>query len=112
MFKTLAIALKKHAMYRQTIKELSKLEDRELRDIGIERSMIESLAREAADIEENKSKPNFFIDFFKIRTEKDRIEEYLSESANTSDLENRLRNVDRGLAPWQIRVTLGSQGWI
>ncbi|WCR09007.1 DUF1127 domain-containing protein [Paracoccus fistulariae] len=38
----------RRAVYRQTVRELSALTTRELDDLGISRSMIRSLAQEAA----------------------------------------------------------------
>jgi uncharacterized protein YjiS (DUF1127 family) len=38
----------RYAAYRQTIRELSKLDDRELRDVGLTRGDILSIARGAA----------------------------------------------------------------
>ncbi len=50
---TLAIAAvktnaRKYALYRQTLRELNALTDRELNDLGIHASMIDGIAREAA----------------------------------------------------------------
>jgi uncharacterized protein YjiS (DUF1127 family) len=50
---TLAIAtvktnVRKYALYRQTLRELNALTDREMNDLGIHASMIEQIAREAA----------------------------------------------------------------
>lgn len=36
-----------HRLYRQTLRELSTLTDRELTDLGIHRSMIREIARES-----------------------------------------------------------------
>jgi uncharacterized protein YjiS (DUF1127 family) len=111
MIKAMISAYRKHATYRSTYKELSKLSDHELDDLGIGRYMIETVAKEAAYGKEKTSNFNLFKLLFEGKTEKDVINEYLSESANTIDLENRLRNVERGLAPWQIRARNFSQGW-
>lgn len=112
MIRKLINAYKRYAVYRATYNELAKLSDRELYDLGIDRSQIEEAAREATYGQEEKIEFNFFKDLFKVKTEKDRINEYLSDAVNTVDLENRLRNVDRGLAPWQIRARNFSQnGW-
>jgi uncharacterized protein YjiS (DUF1127 family) len=109
MLKALINAYRKHAIYRQTYKELASLTNYELKDLGIHRSQIEEFAREAAYGKEEPINP--FKNFFRAKTEKHRIEEYLAESANTVDLENRLRNIERGLAPWQIRARTFAQSW-
>lgn len=44
----LRTALAKRNVYRATYHELSKLTDRDLRDLGIQRNTIKRLAREAA----------------------------------------------------------------
>lgn len=111
MLKALINAYKRHLVYRATFNELSKLSDRELYDLGIDRSQIDEVAREATFGHEPKTEFNFFKNIFKVKTEKDRIEEYLSDAVNTVDLENRLRNVDRGLAPWQVKAKNFSQTW-
>lgn len=41
-------ALRRHAAYRRTVNELEAYNDRELTDMGLSRSMIRVLAREAA----------------------------------------------------------------
>lgn len=110
MLKAMIIAYKKYAVYRATFNELYSLSDKELYDLGIDRSQIEEAARDATYGEEPES--SFFKNLFKAKTEKNKIEEYLADSANLVDLENRLRNVDRGLAPWQIRARNFSQGWV
>ena len=111
MIKSLINAYRKHMIYRATYNELLKLSDHELYDLGIDRSQVEQVAIEAAYGEEPKLEFNLFRNFFKVKTEKDKIDEYLSESVNTIDLENRLKNIDRGLAPWQIQNKLFSQMW-
>lgn len=47
-FETLRLHLQKRKIYRQTFRELSSLSDRALADLGLSRSMIKGLAREAA----------------------------------------------------------------
>ena len=112
MIRKLINAYKKHMIYRATYNELARLTEKELYDLGIDRSQIEEASREAAYGAEEKIEFNFFKNIFKVKTEKDRINEYLSDAVNTVDLENRLRNVDRGLAPWQVRARNFSQnGW-
>lgn len=109
MIKALIDAYRKHAVYRQTYKELASLTDYELRDLGIHRSQIEELAREGVY---GKEKPiDALKKIFITKTEKHIIDEYLADSANTVDLENRLRNIERGLAPWQIRARNFAQNW-
>jgi uncharacterized protein YjiS (DUF1127 family) len=39
-------AMQKHRTYRETVRELNRLSDRELADLGIHRSMIKSIAME------------------------------------------------------------------
>lgn len=113
MIKALILAYKRHAIYRATYKELQQLSDRELRDLGINRSDIECVAREATyEHEDKKAEKNAFVDMFKVKSEKDRIDEYLADAANIVDLENRIRNIDRGNAPWQIRGKNIAQGWM
>lgn len=109
MIRALIDAYRKNSIYRQTYRELSTLTDYELRDLGIHDSSIDVIAREAAYGKEEPA--SIFKDFFKAKNEKNRIEEYLAESANTIDLENRLRNIERGLAPWQVRAKIFSQSW-
>ncbi|QUS36829.1 DUF1127 domain-containing protein [Falsirhodobacter algicola] len=45
---TLKAALRRRAIYRQTVQELNALSSRELTDLGIRRSEIRSIARDAA----------------------------------------------------------------
>lgn len=111
MLKALINAYRKHSIYRSTYKELSRLTNHELQDLGLHRSMLESVAREAAYGKEEPSKFKLLNIIFNTKTEKDKIEEYLADSANTIDLENRLRNIDRGLAPWQVQARHFAQGW-
>jgi hypothetical protein len=49
--------------------------------------------------------------FFKSKTEKQRIDEYLADSISVEDVENRIRLLERGQAPWQINARAISQGW-
>jgi uncharacterized protein YjiS (DUF1127 family) len=111
MLKAIFIAYKRHAAYRATFKELNGLSNKELHDLGIDRSQVEQFASDAAYGKEPKTEFNLFKNMFKVKTEKDKIEEYLSASVNRIDLENRLKDIDRGLAPWQIRAKSFAQGW-
>lgn len=111
MLKALLDAYRKHALYRSTHKALSRLSDRELSDLGIHRMMITRISMEAAYGDEPEKNRFTISSLFKTKTEKDRIEEYLAGSANTVDLENRLKEIDRGLAPWQVRAKHFAQGW-
>ncbi len=55
---------------------------------------------------------NFFKNLLNYPNEKDMIYEYLSSSTDHVDLENRIRNIDRGLAPWQIKANQSLRGWL
>ena len=105
------VAYKRHLMYTKTLKELSNLSNRELYDLGIDRSDIERVASGATDLKEEKNEFNFFKNLFKVKTEKNKIEDYLADSANIVDLENRLKTLDRGLAPWQIQGRSFIENW-
>ena len=111
MLKAIFIAYKRHAAYRATFNELNGLSNKELHDLGIDRSQIEQVASDSTYGKEPKTEFNLFKSIFKVKTEKNKIEEYLADSANLVDLENRLKNVDRGLAPWQLRARNFAQGW-
>lgn len=111
MLKAIMIAYKRHLIYTRTLKELESLSDRELYDLGIDRSEITRLAHEATYGEEVKFEFNLFRNFFKVKTEKAKIDEYLAESTNLVDLENRIKAIDRGNAPWQIQSKAFLQGW-
>jgi uncharacterized protein YjiS (DUF1127 family) len=111
MLKAIIAAYKNHSNYRTTYNELSRLSDKELRDLGLDRSDIEHVARGVTPETVETKKSDFFATLFRADTEKNRINDYLSESANLVDLENRLKNIDRGLAPWQIRARNFAQGW-
>lgn len=54
---------------------------------------------------------NFLRNAFTAKTEKNRIDEYLADSADLVDLENRIRLMDRGQAPWQIQSSQSLRGW-
>lgn len=47
-FKAIGLRLEQYKVYRNTCNELNALTDRELSDLGINRSMIQSIATEAA----------------------------------------------------------------
>lgn len=49
---------------------------------------------------------------FKVKTEKTRIEEYLADSVDLVDLENRIRNIERHEAPWQTKFNYNLAGWV
>lgn len=112
MLRAIIVAYKRHAIYRETYSDLASLSDKELHDLGIDRSMIEYVASEATYGKEQKPSFNPFERLFKVKTTKDKIEEYLSESENLVDLENRIRTIDRGLAPWQVREKNFANGWM
>jgi len=48
-FETAANAYAKNRVYRTTLSELRQLSDRELADLGMSRSMLRGIAREAAE---------------------------------------------------------------
>ena len=48
-FDTAAAAYAKHRVYRTTLNELRELSERELADLGMSRSMLRGIAREAAE---------------------------------------------------------------
>lgn len=52
-----------------------------------------------------------FKNLFKVRTEKDNIDEYLADSSDLADLENRIRRIDRQEAPWQTKSNQNLVGW-
>lgn len=54
----------------------------------------------------------FFKNLLNYPTEKDMVYEYLASSVDHVDLENRLRNIDRGQAPWQIKANQSLRGWL
>ena len=47
-YASLKVALARRAVYKRTVAELNTLNDRELSDLGLHRSMIKGLAREEA----------------------------------------------------------------
>ena len=51
------------------------------------------------------------INFLHVKTEKQKVEEYLADCVSLEDLENRIRTIDRGRAPWQMEAKAFSQGW-
>jgi hypothetical protein len=53
----------------------------------------------------------FFEKLFVIRDyNKQMSDEYLAEATDLIDLERRMRQMDRGQAPWQINTNL--RGWV
>jgi hypothetical protein len=52
------------------------------------------------------------INFLRVKTDKDRAEEYLADASNLVDLENRLRQIDRNQAPWQIKASRYNRCWV
>lgn len=113
MLKAILAAYREHCLYRTTYNELSRLSNRELYDLGIDRSEIEIVARGVTygTAVEEKPKVDFYTKLFKANTEQNRIDEYLADSSDLVDLENRIKNVDKGLAPWQTRNKTIAQGW-
>lgn len=112
MLKKMIAAYRKNRLYRATYNELYKLTDKELDDIGIVRYEIASIAKETAYGLDENPRLNTFFNFIKSRTEKENIEEYLADSVSLMDLENRIKNIDRGLAPWQIIGKSYAQGFM
>ena len=51
------------------------------------------------------------INLFNMKSEKQKTDEYLAESVSLEDLENRIRTIDRGHAPWQVEARAFLQGW-
>lgn len=39
-------------------------------------------------------------------------EQYLSESIDLADVERRQREMDKGLAPWQLKYNLNLSSWV
>ena len=111
MLTSIIDAYKRHSIYTRTRRELENLSDRELYDLGVDRSEINELAYETTYGEELKTNFKYFRNFFKVKTEKNKIDEYLAESVSVIDLENRIKNIDRGLAPWQIQNRSFVQSW-
>ncbi len=55
---------------------------------------------------------NMFRNLLHTKTEKEMVEEYLADSIDLVDLENRIKKMDRGEAPWQIRANMNLKGWV
>jgi hypothetical protein len=51
------------------------------------------------------------VELFGTKSEKQKIEEYLADSISLEDVENRIKAIERGQAPWQINARSISQGW-
>jgi hypothetical protein len=54
---------------------------------------------------------DMFRNLLSAKTEKQMIEEYLADAVDLVDLENRIRMMDRGEAPWQLRAAQNLRGW-
>lgn len=108
----------KRTLYLQTYRELQSLTDYELRDLGLERGMLNTIAFESAygtDTDANefsfrKAISNLF-EFDKKSNVRDRATEWLNESTDIVDLERRLRLLDMNQAPWQLQDKTFSHGW-
>ena len=50
-------------------------------------------------------------ELFGTKSEKQKIEEYLADSISLEDVENRIKAIERGQAPWQVQARTFSQGW-
>jgi uncharacterized protein YjiS (DUF1127 family) len=112
--------IKNRAAYMQTYRELDSMTDRELNDIGIDRSMIEEIASTAirkvvTEEPTTSSLVTAVTEFFKVKkkpSEKDRVYAWLSESSDIVDLERRLKMLDLQQAPWQTTSNRNLQGWV
>jgi hypothetical protein len=51
-------------------------------------------------------------EFFRVKTERDFINEYLADASDLIDLENRLRQIDRNQAPWQVKAKQYVRTWV
>jgi uncharacterized protein YjiS (DUF1127 family) len=112
MLKAIIAAYKTHAEYKRTCYELSSLTNRELYDLGIDRSDIEHVARSSTHEKVDTIKNKLFAKPFGANTENKRIEAYLADSSDLVDLENRLKSIERGLAPWQVTARRYTQSWV
>ena len=108
----------KRTLYLQTYRELQSLTDYELRDLGLDRGTINTIAYESAygtgvDADEfsfRKAVAGLFK-FNKKDTARDRATEWLNESTDIVDLERRLKMLDMNQAPWQLQAKTFSYGW-
>lgn len=120
MIRKLQNWIKNRSAYMQTYRELDAMTDRELSDIGIDRSMIEEIANTATYgkvVEEptTSSLVTAVTEFFKVKkkpTEKDRVYAWLAESSDIVELERKLKMLDLHQAPWQTASNRNLQGWI
>ena len=112
MLKAMISAYRSYAEYKKTCYELTRLTDRELWDLGIDRSNIEHIARDSTHKKADTIINNMFANPFSKNTETKRIEVYLADSADLVDLENRLKNIERGLTPWQVISRRYTQIWV
>ena len=105
-------------LYLQTRRELHSLTDYELRDLGFDRGMINTIAYESAygtDADTNgfslREAISGLFKFEKKDNTRDRATEWLNESTDIVDLERRLRLLDMNQAPWQLQAKTFSYGW-
>ncbi len=47
----------------------------------------------------------------KVSWQQRQVEQYLSESIDLADVERRQKEIERGLAPWQIKQNLNLSVW-
>lgn len=47
-----------------------------------------------------------------VTTEQRLVEQWLAESTDLVDIERRQRMISKGQAPWQIRASNNSGGWL
>lgn len=52
------------------------------------------------------------LNFFKIKSDREIIEEWLAEAHDLVDLERRQKQIARGQAPWQIQANANLKGWV
>lgn len=108
--------LSRYAAYKQTVKELSSMSDRQLSDLGISRYEIDLIAIESAKLVAPVTEPSkiSFSSFFKKQPAKSQeaimVDRWLADSLDLVDLERRQRLLEQGKAPWQLNARASS--WV